>query len=753
MIGYSLAFFAGIVAVQQFSRLPNSLEWFGIVALGLLASVRRHYAVLSLLLGLAWACAFGAWRLAQQLPDRYQNAEVEIEGYIASLPQVQEQRIGFDFVVTAAAGGVPQKIRLSWYSPESLPAAGQSWRLRVKLRKPHGRFNPGGFDYEAWLFSNRIGATGYVKNKPPPQRIAGTASLGRYLALCRGLIADKIAAALPGSPQLGVLQALTIGTQNAVSQSQWQVFRITGVVHLIVISGSHIGLVAGWVYLATRRIWAWSGLLGMSPPRAAAAVAWLSALFYAALAGFSPPTERAVVMLGVVLAAIAWQRNPAPGQVLVWALLAVVIADPLAVLSAGFWLSFAAVALLLYVSAGRLARPGYWRELAAAQWASLIGLAPLLVLFFQQVSLIAPLANWLAVPLIGLAVVPLALLAVAMLSVWPALASLLFQLADTLLQVLWWLLERLAGLPLAQLSLPPPTGYALPLAAIGVLLALAPRGFPGRYLSPLLLIPLCFPPVAKPKPGEFWLTLLDVGQGLAAVVQTAEHVLLFDTGAKYSEFNDMGESVVLPYLRWRGISRGDALVVSHGDNDHAGGADSVLAEVPVAALFSSAAAWAARKDGSYCRAGQEWVWDGVRFRMLAPPQPAFDKENDNSCVLQVLAAGQSALLTGDIEQAAERWLVAAYGGELSSRLLLAPHHGSKTSSTPLFLDAVKPDWVLIPAGYANRFGFPHSQVVQRYRRIPAAVMNTAEHGAIEVFGNGQPPLAERQRRRRYWHAD
>lgn len=753
MIGYSLAFFVGIVAVQQFSRLPNLLECAGLAVCALLACARRLYMVLSLMLGLAWACAFGAWRMAQQLPDRYQNAEIEVEGYIASLPQIQEHRTGFDFTVTRAPDDVPDKMRLSWYTPEFELKAGQSWRFQVKLRKPRGRFNPGGFDYEAWLFANRIGATGYVKSKPSPQLITGVASLGRYLAVCRSRIADKIDAALPGSPQLGVIKALTIGTQNAVSQNQWQVFRITGVVHLIVISGSHIGLLAGWVYLATRRIWAWSGILAIAPQRIAALIAWLSALFYAGLAGFSAPTERALIMLGVVLAAIAWQRNPAPGQVLIWALLAVVVADPLAVLSVGFWLSFAAVALLLYVSAGRLGRPGYWRELAAAQWASLIGLAPLLVLFFQQVSLIAPLANWLAVPLIGVVVVPLALLAVAMLFVWPTLAALLLQMADSLLQLLWWMLERLAALPLSQWSLPPPTWYALPLAAIGILLALAPRGFPGRHLSPLLLIPLCFPPVAKPKVGEFWLTLLDVGQGLAAVVQTAEHVLLFDTGAKYSEFNDMGESVVLPYLRWRGISRVDTLVVSHGDNDHSGGTDSVLAELPVAELVSSVPQWAERNGGRYCRAGQEWIWDGVRFRVLAPPQPTFDKENDNSCVVQVATAGQSALLTGDIEQAAEQWLVAAYGGQLSSRILLAPHHGSKTSSSQAFLDVVRPDWVLIPAGYGNRFGFPHSQVVERYRRLPAAFMTSGEHGAIEVRGSGQDPSAERQRRRRYWHAD
>ncbi len=356
-------------------------------------------------------------------------------------------------------------------------------------------------------------------------------------------------------------------------------------------------------------------------------------------------------------------------------------------------------------------------------------------------------------PLIGIVVVPLALLAIALLFVWPAAASILLQIADSLLQSLWWLLQHLAALPLSQLSLPAPPWYALLLATVGMLLALAPRGFPGRQLSPVLLIPLFFPPIDKPKSGEFGLTLLDVGQGLATVVRTAEHVLLFDTGAKHSEFSDMGESVVLPFLRLRGIKKVDALIVSHGDNDHSGGAESVLAELPVERLLSSVPDWAERERAGYCRAGQDWLWDDVRFRILAPPQPAFDKENDNSCVLQVIAAGQSVLLTGDIEQTAEAWLTATYGGELASRVLVAPHHGSKTSSTQAFLDAVTPEWVLIPAGYANRFGCPHRQVLERYRQIRATVMNTAELGAIEILGSGQSPVAERPRRRRYWHSD
>ncbi|MBD9356597.1 DNA internalization-related competence protein ComEC/Rec2 [Methylomonas albis] len=750
----SLMFLAGIVAVQQFSRLPNMFELLGLGIGCLLLIFRRDWRFFALFAGLLWASLFGGWRLSQQLPDTYQNREVKVQGYIASLPQQQDQRTNFDFIVTAPTDGFPDKIRLSWYYPQLNLAAGQSWEFHVKLRKPHGRLNPGGFDFEAWLFTNHIGATGYVRDKPPPQIVSISPSIGQYFARYRQAIADRLDAALPGSEQLGIIKALTIGSQNAITQQQWQVFRVTGVVHLIVISGSHISLIAGLIYLWSRRLWAYTGVLSISPQRAAALCAWLAAVFYAGLAGYSVPTLRAVIMLSVALAAIAWQRNTAPMRVLLLALLAVCLIDPLAVLSVGFWLSFVAVALLIYVSAGRLGRPSYWREAGGAQLATAVGLSPLLIVFFQQVSLISPVANWLAVPVIGILIVPPALLAVVLLFIWPWLAALLLHLLDYLLQGLWWLLAQMADLPLASISCLPPPWYAVALAAAGVLLLLAPGGFPGKYLSPLLFLPLIFVTVERPKPGEAWLTVLDVGQGLAAVVQTAEHTLVFDTGARYSEYSDMGDSVVLPFLREQGITRVDSLMISHGDNDHSGGADSILNELSVDKILSSVSDWAERENGQYCRNGQTWRWDDVSFSVLSPSESGFAGDNDNSCVLQVSTARQRFLLTGDIEQAAETWLVQEYGDRLASDVLLAPHHGSKTSSSLDLLGAVVPKLILIPAGYQNRFGFPHRQVIERYRQLGIAWLNTAEQGAISVRSGTESiqPIAERAKRQRYWRA-
>jgi len=750
-----LAALAGIVWVQQWQRLPQGWEWPALTALLLLCTCRRQIGLAALLAGALWAAGFGAWRLAQQLPEELQNQAVDVEGYIAGMPKHMDNRIGFDFAVTRPAGDFPSKLRLNWYRTTADVAAGQSWRLTVKLRQPHGRLNPGGFDYEAWLFANRIGATGYVRDEPAPSRLADDGRVGAVLARARQSISARLDQALPGGSNLGLIKALTIGSQDGISQAQWQVFRKTGTVHLIVISGSHISLVAGLVFLFVRRAWAWTGNPRWSPQRVAALTAWLAAAFYAGLAGYSVPTLRAVVMLAVAFAALSWQRHVGAWRILLLALLAVLIVDPLAVQAVGFWLSFAAVGLLIYVSAGRLGRPGYWREAALAQWATAAGLAPLLILFFQQVSLISPLANWLAVPAIGIVVVPLALAAVALLFVWPMFAQFLLQLADWILQSLWWTLQALAELPLSNATLPEPAWPALLAAGIGSVLLLAPRGFPGRYLGVWLLLPVLVADVARPPPGEARLALLDVGQGLAAVVETAEHRLLFDTGARYSEDSDMGDSVILPYLRSRGIRRLDGLIVSHDDIDHSGGAESVLAEVAADQVFSSVPAWAERPEGRYCRAGQTWNWDGVEFRMLAPSDPRQPGDNDNSCVLQVRTASASLLLTADIEQAGERRLVELYGDQLASTFLVAPHHGSKTSSTLTFLEQVAPAWVLIPAGYSNRFGFPHPQVLERYRRMGANWANTAEQGAI-IVDTAEMPVAihgERCRHRRYWMAD
>lgn len=521
------------------------------------------------------------------------------------------------------------------------------------------------------------------------------------------------------------------------------------------ISGSHISLVAAGLFWLTRRLWRRWGGLRYTPHQVAASAGWLAALAYSLLAGFSLPVQRAFVMLTVAMAGLILQRQVSSCHILLLALGAVLLLDPPAVLAVGFWLSFVAVALLLYVSSGRVGPGHWWHQAMLAQWATALGLAPLLILFFQQVSLIAPLANWLAVPVIGLLLVPLSLLALLISFVSWSLGQWLFAVIDFILQVAYALLQRIAEWPLASISLPEPNSWALLLALLAVLLWLAPKGLPGRYLAGLLLLPMLAPSNNRPATGEFRLTLLDVGQGLATVLQTAHHVLVFDTGARFSEQSDMGEAVLLPYLRQQNLQTLDKLIVSHGDNDHSGGAASLLQQMPVTEIVSSVGEFAERERGGYCRAGQSWEWDGVAFFILAPGDEAQFSENDNSCVLRVSAANMSVLLTGDIEQAAERWLVARYAGQLASQVLIAPHHGSKTSSSSDFLRQVDPELILIPAGHRNRFGFPHPTVLQRYHQLAIAHFSSADSGAITLESalGTQQIHRERLQRRRYWMTD
>lgn len=750
-----LAFVSGTALVQYWARLPHAVEWLVIVAALVISKRLRLRLCWFLLLGMAWASIHAQWRLHDRLADTLQARDVMVRGYIASLPRTEGQRSSFDFEVLDAPAGVPNKLRLSWYQPSSPLKAGQSWELTVRLKKPHALSNPGAFDYEAWLFANRIGATGYVRPKPEAKPLEPGFQIKRYLAQLRQHVSDRLHAAMPESQWLGVVNALAMGNQDQISKTQWELFRKTGTVHLMVISGAHIGLIAGLVFMSFRWLWVWIGPLRMSPYDAAAIVAWLAACCYTALAGFSIPAERALLMLTVAFAAILWQRHISAWQVLQLALFVVVLFDPLAVLAVGFWLSFAAVALLMYISSGRLEHGRSWFGVVKVHIAMALGLAPLLIVFFQQVSLIAPLANWVAVPVIGLLITPLALLAACVALVSPVLAAKLLWPVEQVLHWLGILLQQMADLPLAVISWPSPTWYALLFAILGILLLLAPKGMPGRYLAPLFLLPLLFGHSEKPQLGDVWITTLDVGQGLAVVVQTQNHDLIYDTGAKYSEAFDMGEAVVLPFLRYNGIDHIDRLLISHGENDHAGGAESILAGVDVDDVYSSAQKWAKLANGRHCTAGQKWQWDGVDFEILSPGEHTFASQNNNSCVLKISNSKQSVLLPGDIEREAERWLVDRYGAQLNSSVLVAPHHGSKTSSYDFFLDQVDPKLILISAGFKNRFGFPHQRVLQRYRNRAIPYLTTADHGAITVklVGEARYVSSWRDKQKRYWMHD
>jgi competence protein ComEC len=752
MITAAISYLTGIMLVQQFPDLTRAGYLLFLAPVFGFALWRRHWAVTFILLGLFWGTGFALIRLHDRLPQALESTELRITGRIAGLPDIGDKNLRFDFATDEPAPELPSLIRLTWYQPDRAVKAGQTWAFTVRLKRPHGTVNPGGFDYERWLFTEGIGAVGYVRTHPPPALIQESAYTNP--AGLRQMIADRLSGLLSGSPSLALLQALTIGDGSRITQAQWEIFRKTGTTHLIVISGSHIGLIAGFVYFLTLKGWAWTGLLRWPPPRMAAIAALAAAVFYAFLSGFAVPAQRALIMLAIAMAAVIGQRNSRPFDTLAAALLGVLITDPLAVLSTGLWLSFFAVGLILFAVTGRLAKPKAFGTAAKLHGFTSLGLAPFLLFFFQQVSFIAPLANLLAVPVISLAVLPLALLGLLLLPLSPALAGLLLLPADYILRGLMRLLDLMAQIPAATISHSAPSYWALLTAIPGVFWLLAPLGTPSRWLGVLMLLPLIFTGADRPAPGEIRMALLDVGQGLAVGIQTAGHWLVYDTGARFSAESDMGRNVVLPYLRNQGADRIDTLIVSHGDNDHIGGARSILSEMPVARLLTSAPDRLAEHRPEVCKAGQTWRWDEIDFTMLAPERLDPATDNNNSCVLKIRSPSGAILLTGDIEAGAESWLIGRYGIALRADILVAPHHGSKTSSTQAFLDAVKPRYILIPAGYRNQFGHPHTDVLARYENTGAQWLKSADSGAIlaELSEPGLIVKTYRELDKKYWRA-
>lgn len=747
------AFAIGIRLFQQLAHLPNGYWFAGVIFLTLLLGWKKQWVGCAFLGGWVWAGIFAFLSLNNaQLPTALEGQEIAVQGVVSSIPQQDERKTRFDFKLTDAPPDVPTKLKLSWYYPIQPIKAGQHWQFKVKLKKPHGLLNPGGFDYERWLFTQGVGATGYVR-EPKRAQLIGQDSAWQNITILRQHIAERIHA-IEGLQYAGFITALTIGHTDGITQPQWQVLKKTGTLHLIAISGSHISLVAGLVYLLVRWGWARTGFLQLSPQRIAAGAAILSALLYALLAGFSVPTQRAVIMFSVAMLGVIGQRQVQVLQMFAIALLVILICDPLAILSVGLMLSFSAVALILFMVAGRLSVTNYWVSTLKVNGIMALGLAPLLLGFFQQIPLISPLANLIAVPVIGFLIVPLALMAVLLLAVLPSVSTLLFSWADVGLAELWWLLDKMAQWPVAVFNGGAPTFVSMGLAIIGILILCMPRGLPGRYISFILCLPLFFNTSERLPPGHVKMTLLDVGQGLATVVQTAEHVLVFDTGIQFSAQSDSGQNVLLPFLTQQGIKKLDGVIISHGDNDHIGGAASLLAHYTPDWLYTSVPQQLQAYAPSPCVQGQHWHWDAVEFTMLGPKSPGFLTENDNSCVLHIKATHGAILMTGDIEQTAEAWLVETYGEALRANVLVAPHHGSNTSSTSAFLQNVAPEVSLLATGYRNPFHFPHPAVIKRYQAQQIRWFNTAELGAIQVdiATTGTKITAYREQVGKYWQA-
>jgi len=757
---FVLAFVLGTLALQQQAELPQThfalLGVAPLLALALVSRERRAARAL-LLLASGGLVGFGAaaWRaesrLADELPRAWEGEDIAIVGLVAGLPQMSDRGTRFLFDVESVAtpgAAVPRTLALTWYAErakgEAEPAAaprlvaGERWRLVARLKRPRGLANPHTFDFEAWALERGIRATGYVRTKVPAERVAARVDGWPYtLHRWRGEIRAAMLAHLGGARLSGVLVALAIGDQDSIAADDWEVFWRTGVGHLMSISGLHITMLAGLAFAAAFFAWVRIPALALRfPARKAAVIAGtLAALAYSLMTGYAVPAQRTFVMLATVAACVLTDRHGSPSRVLALAALAVVALDPWAVLSAGFWLSFGAVASIFYVMALRTGRTGRLEGAFLEQLAVTVVMLPMLLALFQEVSLVSPLANAFAIPLVSLVVVPLTV-AGAFLPLPMLLDAAHFLMAGIMAPLEW-----LAALPLAMLESHAPAAWTVAAGVAGCAWLLAPRGVPLRSAGAVWMAPmfLVLPPV--PARGEAWLDVLEVGNGLAVIVRTATHALAYDTGPAWNPDADSGNRIVVPFLRGEGIARLDGVVVSHADDDHSGGAASIAYWRTPAWLLSPLhpdnLLHGAFEKSLRCEAGQGWRWDGVDFRVLHPPAAIYEegarrKENDRSCVIRVASAGVSVLLTGDAEARSEAEMLGRDARSLRSDILLVPHHGSKTSSTPAFVDAVAPRIALLSVGYRNRFRHPNAGVVARYRERGVELHRTDEEGALHV---------------------
>jgi len=771
MLSISIAFLAGVLTLQWCAGLPP--VWAGAAAVAVLPFLRwkltRFPAIF--ILGFFWAALRAEYALQPVLAPDVEGKTVVLEGVVLDMPRrLSARRLRFLFAAERLDNGngwsdFSAKVRLDWYGSGSgsgfkfRPAPGERWQLAVRLKRPHGFANPGGFDYERWLFQQGIRATGYIrKDKERNRRLAaGSVSV---ISQFRNRLMSAFDSLQDDGSSMSMIRALTIGDRSAVSPAQWDILRATGTSHLMAISGLHISLVAGLVFWIARRVWLRCGKLTEAIPasKGAAVIGLVAALMYALLAGFGIPSRRAFIMVSVLTLAIVFDRYASLFQAIGLAVLVTLLIDPLSVLSAGWWLSFWAVTIIAFIVTGRCGRQGF-----AQKWINLhivlaFAMLPLLLVFFQEASLIAPVANIIAVPWVSLGVVPVALAGTVVFAINETAGGLLLQLAGVLLDTVWLLLEWLSRLDYALWRQHAPLVWTLLPAVFGLAVLFMPRGLPGRWTGGLLLLPLFLVTPEGPAQGEAHVTLLDVGQGLAAVVQTAHHTLVYDTGPRFSETFDTGQAVVVPFLRHQGIQGLDALVISHGDNDHLGGAASLLAAYPAVEVLSSVPGEVPADRARRCRRGQRWDWDGVHIAVLHPANGDDLSGNNASCVLRITTeGGQSVLLTGDIERQAEQALLREQRERLPADVLVVPHHGSTTSSSRAFIDAIRPDIALFPSGYRNRYGFPKQVIVDRYADIHAATDQTGLSGALTVTLTAGPGMPEIQRYRdtvrRYWQPE
>jgi len=801
----AFALLIGVSAAAWQPSLPSQTEVLTLIlAMLVMIAMALHFKQSRKLTALTWPALFllagylyaslaAAHYLQSRLPERQENMQQLRTGCIVDFPKYADAadarapaRVLMDLQGLPSSSDAvpveadPLRVSVSWYSPPPLKG-GECWQVKVKLRRVHGEINPGGFDFERFAAVRRIAAVGYVVQSADNRRLLEAHGL---LAL-REHISDSfadVAAIDPKLPKpekaplqraLGLAQALAVADTRGLSDADWALFRSTGITHLIAISGLHITLLAGFGALFGRLLsTAIPELCRYLPrPQLCALMALLFASGYAALAGFAVPAQRTLLMLGALLLGVMFRRSQSLWQGYALALIGVLLLDPLAVLAAGFWLSFVAVGLLLLVYGQRWPERGFFKSLVPAQLLMSFGLLPLGLLLFQQLSISAPIINLMAVPFISLLVVPLVLLGLILSLISTGIAEPVIWLALILLRHFGVALESLhmqitAALgPIVNLAAPGAIAFAL--ACIGLLWLFAPKALPGRALGLLLLLPLFLPKQSAVESNtaiaeqQFRLTLFDVGLGLSALIQTRSHALLFDAGPGWPEGANAGESQVLPSLLKLGVKRLDRIVLSHADMDHAGGLRAIADAFPSTELWTSAVGKNSRLISKLtttaCQTGQSWLWNGVEFRFLHPNVGLPYLRNQSSCVLKITTGQsdadgyQSLLLPGDIDSLIEARMLRIDAKSVDVDVLIAAHHGSAGSSSAKFLQAASPAIVWYPVGHQNRFDFPRQITRDRVQAQGALEWNVSETGALSlIFGQAGATVVQARAQRRWW---
>lgn len=739
MVVNAVCFISGISSLVYLNSLPPT-DLLLLIALPVMVAVRKTTPLLVLVAGFVVAAVQANGVLAKQVPADYLHREITITGTVTGLPEHNGVRLRFLFRLKSySKAGAPIEIdgkdalvRLNWYTAAPSLSPGDQLRLVVKLKAPGGFMNPGGFDYEKWLFQQRIIATGYVRNKnltdvfiKPGQRSV------QWFEASRFWLRSRLLQATTGLPNQGLILALAVGDRSHIQPDQWDRYLATGTNHLLAISGLHITLVAGFFGFLARMAWGRLTFLQHTSKNSCALyVATLAAFSYAVMAGFSVPTQRSLIMFCVLAGLVLLKRHQQRQTALATALIAVCLVNPMSVMSAGFWMSFSAVAVLFLVFS--FVPQTDWRHrllyVLRGHLLITIGLYPLTLFVFEKVSVVAPLANFFAVPIVGMVITPLIFVSSMAVLFSTQAASVLLVAADLLLSLIDSMLSGLTQLPLVMLHVGEISIFSMSLVVIAALVSLLPLHNSVRWLAPVLVLAVLFNDSKAPDDGAYQATFLDVGQGTSVVIRTRRHTLVYDTGPQFSSSFNAADAVIIPYLRSQRIDLVDRLIVSHADRDHSGGADELVAGFAVTDSMVSAPI-KQLPAAQFCRAGQTWQWDGVSFQILYPSANDRGSENDLSCVLLIsTAGGKRTLLPGDIESAGEQRLLQSGVSEVD--ILMAPHHGSATSSGHEFVAATSPQNVVYTVGYANRYKFPHDVVSERYEALGSGQFSTAADGAI-----------------------